>query len=74
MFDIDGAGTTSYFPTAGYLPKDKHTTLYLEYRGYLWTNVAGETGAYYFYYNNANLNRTGLDRATGAPIRCMKAE
>lgn len=54
--------------------KDKHTILYLEYRGYLWTNVAGETGAYYFYYNNANLNRTGLDRATGAPIRCMKAE
>ena len=74
MFDVDGAGTTSYFPTAGYLEKNKDVIKYLEYRGYLWTNVPGETGAYYFYYNNANLNRAGLDRAAGCPIRCIKIE
>lgn len=74
MFDVDGAGTTSYFPTAGYLEKNKDVIKYLEYRGYLWTNVPGETGAYYFYYNNANLSRKGLDRAAGCPIRCIKIE
>ena len=74
MFDVDGSGATSYFPTAGYLEKNKDVIKYLEYRGYLWTNVTGATGAYHFYYNNANLSRTGLDRAAGCPIRCIKIE
>ena len=74
MFDVDGSGTTSYFPTTGYLDKNKDVVKYLEYRGYLWTNVPGATGSYYFYYNNANLNRTGMDRAAGCSIRCIKIE
>ncbi|MEI3553583.1 MAG: hypothetical protein V8Q54_02165 [Alistipes senegalensis] len=49
MFDIDGAGTTSYFPTAGYLEANKHMTMYLEYRGYLWTNAGGATAENRYY-------------------------
>ncbi len=47
---------------------------YQEYRGYQWTSNPGTTGAYYFYYNNANLNFTGLDRASAASVRCVRIE
>lgn len=72
MFDCDGAGTTNYFPTVGYLNKSTDRMMYLEYRAYLWSNVPGGTGCYYFYYNNSNLNYEELDRAAGLGIRCMK--
>lgn len=55
LFVIDGS-QTSYFPTGGYLDKGANKIAYQEYRGYQWTSNPGTTGAYYFYYNNANLN------------------
>lgn len=73
LFVIDGANT-SYFPTGGYLDKGANKISYQEYRGYQWTSNPGTTGAYYFYYNNANLNFTGLDRASAASIRCVKID
>ncbi len=73
MFDVDGAGTTSYFATSGYLNKNAHKTMYLEYRGYLWANVAGEKNAYRFYLNNADVNWSKeMERASGIPVRCVK--
>ena len=73
LFVIDGS-QTSYFPTGGYLDKGANKIAYQEYRGYQWTSNPGTTGAYYFYYNNANLNFTGLDRASAASVRCVKIE
>lgn len=73
LFVFDGTQTT-YFPTGGYLDKSANKIAYQEYRGYQWTNNPGTTGAYYFYYNNANLNFTGMDRASAASVRCVRIE
>ena len=73
LFVIDGS-QTSYFPTGGYLDKGANKIAYQEYRGYQWTSNPGTTGAYYFYYNNANLNFTGMDRASAASVRCVRME
>ena len=73
LFVIDGS-QTSYFPTGGYLDRGANKIAYQEYRGYQWTSNPGTTGAYYFYYNNANLNFTGLDRASAASVRCVRIE
>lgn len=72
-FVIDGT-QTSYFPTGGYLDKGANRIAYQEYRGYHWTSNPGTTGAYYFYYNNANINITGMDRASAASVRCVRME
>ena len=73
LFVIDDS-QTSYFPTGGYLDRGANKIAYQEYRGYQWTSNPGTTGAYYFYYNNANLNFTGLDRASAASVRCVRIE
>ena len=70
LFVIDGS-QTSYFPTGGYLDKGANK---IAYQGYQWTSNPGTTGAYYFYYNNANLNFTGMDRASAASVRCVRME
>ena len=73
LFVMDGS-QTSYYPTGGYLDKGATKIAYQEYRGYQWTSNPGTTGAYYFYYNNANLNFTGMDRASAASVRCVRME
>lgn len=73
LFVFNGT-QTSYFPTGGYLDRNANKIAYQEYRGYQWTSNPGTTGAYYFYYNNANINFTGMDRAAAASVRCVKFE
>lgn len=44
LLAVNGEDTKSYFPTSGYLEANKHVTMYLEYRGYMWLNAGGAHG------------------------------
>ena len=75
---LTGDGETrSYWPTGGQIEKnpEKRFIMYLEYRGYYWSNVPGGTGAYSrLVNNNAGSKGSGMDRACACSVRCVKDE
>ena len=75
---LTGDGETrSYWPTGGQIEKnpDKQLIMYLEYRGYYWSNVPGGTGAYTRLVNNSSGSKgSGMDRACACSVRCVKDE
>lgn len=72
-----GTGSSSYYPTGGYLHQNKDALMYLEYRGYLWNNQPG-TGSgdpNRLMYNNAGVTiNKGEVHSAGMPVRCLKIE
>ena len=71
LLAIDGQGTTSYFPTTGYLEGNADGMFYLEYRGYLWLNAGGTEGNR-LYVNNAAVNVKHEPHTKGMAVRCVK--
>ena len=74
LLAVNGEDTKSYFPTSGYLEANKHVTMYLEYRGYMWLNAGGATAENRFYFNNAGVNIKNESHAKGMAVRCVKTE
>ena len=74
LLAVNGEDTKSYFPTSGYLEANKHVTMYLEYRGYMWLNAGGATAENRFYFNNAGVNIKNEPHAKGMSVRCVKTE
>ena len=72
-FTTDSGSATSTYATGGYLDNDSNAVMFHEYRGYLWTNAKGDTGAYRFYFNNSSISFTTLmTEAYALPLRCVK--